>query len=44
LPYQLFVGLRMLALAEFGKIFGGDGPGKTELRRPSCTEYEVLRL
>ncbi len=32
LPYQLFVGFRMLALAEFGKILGGDGPGKTELR------------
>src|ERR1035441_7590274 len=47
LPYQLFVGLRMLSLAEFGKILGGDGPGKTELRGqaalPRARNHAALR-
>src|SRR5271166_222975 len=36
LLHKLLAGLRMLALAEFRKVFGGDRPGEAELRGQSA--------
>jgi len=47
LANKLLAGDRMLALAEFGKVLGGNGPGEAELRSkpalPLARNHTALR-
>ena len=39
MPNKLLARLRMLALAEFREVFGGDGSGKAELRGQAALPF-----